>query len=707
MPIFEVESPTGKILEIEGDTMPTESELKTIFSKFETDKAQNSTNSRDSQINTSVNNYNNNESGLSEEQLKIVESEKPNDPLLAGIESFISNLGINIGHKHVENQLKIRNKLKAEGKTDEQIKRAQTVSSLTSTPFEVAKITAAASIPGLVKGGIGLGAISGSEKLLNELAEGESLMDSAQEAIKTGGSVAATDIAVGGSIRAPFKVGSKLLKKPSEVGKKINRANTIINRLKEDIGNIKTKTAKTIIDFDKKIQDLKAKKLINEKSFTAPNSKINDSVLVEKISELDKSIDESTQGLIKPLSEGIGKVKSSLSSEYNRILKGEAGRHPVDVSDEITLIANALNIKSTAPKNKLIKEVAPKLSKLIESNNIKSGLMNIDSKNAILSNDGVLNLELKDAHWIKQALKDYSETLMNKSSNIELGLELKNIARNIDDKIDLVSNKEYKALNKRYREFAQVDEFLNKKIGPVVQLFNNRERTGIEKVSKEIKKAIKSGRKIDDELIKSQSDQIRAVNAKVRLLRENGFNNEAELIEDNVRNISKANIKKFELQKVFSEAKKNLKDQDKQIIDSYRGTINKLNEQIKDLNLKKARAKTKSSEKIEKLDKFTRKIPNIFEDAGIKQHLDYTASTALGDSIASASGSSTVRNVIDIAKLIKMSKVYGFEAAVPVQKLFQSIDSKIANSNLKDPIRFSLMKYVEDINSDQGESSDE
>ena len=621
------------------------------------------------------------------------------------LEGPLSFFGIETGEKLRKRESEIQSQLESKGASKTRIGLTKAILPSVESGINAGMMAIGGPGVNFLKGTAALAGLNAGKALMSGLATEKD--DAVGEALDVAESTALFDVGTAGVMRTGGGIARGLEKTglPAK-GKKLIQSSRIIQNLQKKIGNVGEGLKKSLLEFDEKITSLEGKRL-----FATPPVKervINTSGIGHQIGMLDRDIDNAVTEMIEPFSKGIKNVGRKLGLKYDEILKTETGAIPVNLTDDIQEIGDALNIKPLKGRpqlGKIYKALKPFNKKSSVGNFTPSGLKTIKgAPSTSLTKSIAEGVSLRDAHWIKQALNDYSKNLRTQSSSQELGYKLKEIASNIDIKIDdLAPN--YKALNSQYREFKDIERFLDSSVGRVKSAGDEPIRGGLQTISNEIRKNIKAGRSIDDELVRKQSNAIRITNSKIKLLADNGFIDDANLIKRSVDRIIDANLNKINLNKELIELKKIAKIPTDEFL-QFKKEMEHVKKEISSYRLAKKRSQNEALRRSFELKKRGQKAEKVFDDAGLRSDTLQMEVSTLGDTIAGAAGSIPgVRSIVNVAKLASGYKTWIPKGSYHAKEILEKLDNYA--KKITGPIRGPLAIYINKVKTSIEDESEE
>lgn len=282
----------------------------------------------------------------------------------------------------------------------------------------------------------------------------------------------------------------------------------------------------------------------------------------EKIKSTLDSIENDIQSKTVELSNHLNKVspaiKKQFSSEYTTLLKGDTGQVPVDIGDELKNVNDTLDILSSKRsssqtkitslmgqlsqfvKEKQGKEALASLPGRMSVSDFKALGLNIGPKMEITASPS--GIKLKDAHYIKQALNEWGDSLMKSPSNQQMGVSLKKIGDSIAEKIDAQVGGQYSDISGRYRKYKETEELGQSFLGKTYLKNNSSNPEEIfsergKRVSSEMGKMLKDGQISPEDYYNSTNGIVRSMTEQSSVLRQNGLNKLADDIDRTMTNL--------------------------------------------------------------------------------------------------------------------------------------------------------------------------
>lgn len=288
------------------------------------------------------------------------------------------------------------------------------------------------------------------------------------------------------------------------------------------------------------------------------------------LDSIENDIQSKTVELSKHLNQVVPKIKNQFNTEYNDLLKGDTGKVPVDINDELKSVRDTLDILSSkrSSSQTKISSLMGQLSQFVKSKEGKDVLASLPDRLSAsefkalglgigpkleLVKDTVPGIKLKDAHYIKQALNEWGDSLMNSPSNQQMGVALKQVASEVADKIDSQVGGQYADISKRYRGFKQVEDMSKSFLGKTNVVPGGTFSEKGARVSSEMGKMLKDGQISPEEYIQNTSGVMRSITEQIDVLKQNGLHSLANDIEKTVGNLKQNFISKSGLDNVKNE----------------------------------------------------------------------------------------------------------------------------------------------------------
>ncbi len=551
---------------------------------------------------------------------------------------------------------------------------------------------------GVLKSALKVGGILGAKKLMSSLATDEE--DVLSEAGKEAGYATAIDASMGGAFKGANLLSKAPIIKPGiEKGKKFIRAQKIIKSLEDKMGSLSEKTKNAVVNFNDKINKLEAKK-IDVGSAQKYENMVNNQSLDTAVDAFDNDVDRALTEMINPVSKSIKNVQNSFSPKYKEILETDVGRTPIDITDEIDMVTDALNIKATGGRQKL-----EKLSNILKPFSIRKNIVGGDSISDatkaidIIKTKSPEGLELKDVHWLKQALNDYASPLFNNSSTQGLGNAIVNISRSLDNKIENIAPT-YKTLNTEYRKFRNVSDELDRAFGkPLKRAEGPDVRLNLKRTTKAIENAVKLGKGLDDRLIKDQELSIGALNSTIKMLGDSGFVSDANKIKNSIDSIYGAYMGKQ--QKILvDELKKSsslFKDE------KFKTELLDLSEKIKAIQQERRVLKNKAFKRSLDLTKRGEKAGKIFDDLSLLKDYNLQKIESLGAGIGASSP--MARKFVSSVGFINEAWRLGLIGAAKADDLLKRVDvaASMLHKNIRGPFNIYASKVRDSLKEEEQE----
>ena len=204
--------------------------------------------------------------------------------------------------------------------------------------------------------------------------------------------------------------------------------------------------------------------MVNSVKKNALNSK---DAVVKFVDEIEKSAQQKGVQLFNMINKVEPNVKKFFSKEYGNILESEIGNKPVNIYPTLSNLMGGLETPSTTTGTKNV--LSTFINQLIPNMKDKSGVTALKTIAQSSPEQLAQGIPLKQAHWIKQALTDYGNELINsgRSSNNELGFIYKNSAKEIADSIDsqIGEGNVYTSLNRKYADYMNKKDAITSTFG--------------------------------------------------------------------------------------------------------------------------------------------------------------------------------------------------------------------------------------------------
>jgi len=388
------------------------------------------------------------------------------------------------------------------------------------------------------KGNVASAALFGGVDALEETVKSLSVGEPPKEALQRGavaGSVSAgTELALGGL----FGIAKRAFKSDAVLGagKKLAKSR-LASEATESLGKAKKAFAEKYLNFQKSVSGKTG----------AIRSKLGLGVgdVSEQVTKLDGEINDLTLSVNKQMSESVGKVKKFIGSQYDEILDGADGDIPVNIDVELNEIANALNIKSL---NGSAKKKLSTLVDALKGRNADPKIISTLEGLVAKKPEDAVNIVLRDAHWLKQALSSVGDSLVRDPVSFGLGQAVRNTARGLGKNIDSQVGGKYSVVSGQWRDMKGVEEAVDSSVGRLKTLFGKTTRKGKQRVQNKIGRAAREGTEITDDMLREQDDTIEALFAQADLLERNDFPDAALALRENLTELSTAMIKKENVQ---------------------------------------------------------------------------------------------------------------------------------------------------------------
>ena len=527
-----------------------------------------------------------------------------------------------------------------------------------------------------------IGGITGVKSYLEGLSKGEA---DRQEAASEGLVGSGIDLAVTAATSTIPRILAHPIKKGAKLGRKFIKSKRIIERLEAQIGKLDDKFKRDVVDLDDKINKL------DEVSFgKVEPSKESIEVLsekkplIEQLSNLDKSVDEHLKRISKPVNQGVNKLKGHFRKKYKEVLGKESGNTPINLSDEIDDIADALGIQSTKEKSTL-----EKISNSFDVDDVdgiaSAGIKG--KKGFLFSTDDPTNIALREAHWLKQATDDFGRKLLNgqDASAKALGARASQISQRINDKLGTASS-EYKGLSGAYKDFKQMSDLADSALGKVKAVPGQEAtRFSSRRIANSIRDASKEGRALGDELVGELFKPVAALNAKASVLRDNGFVKDADQILESMNKISNAYDTKFKVTGALSELKTKAKDASG--FQEFQKEINKIKSLKTKYKMEKRALQVKNKKRNIELEKRGESPLSFYDDVSSIQ-LAKEVNLKNATYAFARTTPSSISRVFAIPSLLNEARVLGIYSAAKIEPLMKKFVNLMegANKNTKGAI---------------------
>ena len=389
------------------------------------------------------------------------------------------------------------------------------------------------------------------------------------------------------------------------VNKTKNELDWMTFRAKQKFGEVAKKTSDSIDEFVVKKDNI-------IKSFTKEKSRnikgLEDGVtakagdLEKGISNMDDYILKSKKALQNNLDDAEQVVKAKFNEEYNHILKTDLGDEIVDISESVDRMSVALKVPSTASDtagNKMVKVI-----KQLEPNVDDAGKATLDTMLKAIEESP--DLTVRQAHWFKQSINEVSDSLYRNAGSKDEALALRGVVdglvKSIDEVIEVASpetGKLYGNVSGRYSSFLKKKRLIDSGIGKVEEFGGKQIRTGTKQLFSDIDKAAREGVDITDDLFIAQENKIRNLYRQRDLLRENGFTEIADSVDDQVTSLYKNIYKKKNMEdgyKFLKQESKSNPELKKALSGSKASDVNNIEESIGALQKTKVRLKATRDE---------------------------------------------------------------------------------------------------------------
>lgn len=613
------------------------------------------------------------------------EFEKGYDKFTRAVSTVGRFIGLEQGEPVTAQEYEAENKMREQGMGDAEIKSRNLAKRVKNTGINMLMNKTPFSF---VRGVAAMTGLSALKDSTDAILDGDSAKDVVGEGLTGGGTGGLVEAGMQGAFRGIPVAGKAITGAIAKKGEQLLAKSGRLKDLKSGIEDLGTKTKDAALQLKDKIEGLYSDKLQLDKlksgmkraknEISAPNLEPS----IAEANKISRHIDDYVISTVSKLNSSVGTLKTALGKEYNQILKSEVGSSPVDIENEISQLGEALNIKSSSPKQ-LLSKIYDSLSSVTKTDKrVGDDLKKIGEKSNY--DQGLI---LRDAHWVKQALNDYGSRLIKSPSTQELGINLFGIARSIDDKIDqspLVDGA-YKTLNSKYRSFAQNRDFLDSSLGREFRVDGNIIRKmDTNKIQNLIRKEIESGRDISSQYVQQLSAPVRAIYTQIKLLNDNGFIEAANVIKKNMDEVTdltarKLNIKKQQqaLKAEYVRSKKEFSPEEKQIF----ADAEFLESEIKDLKLSKSRMETAAASEKNKLTREHNVLADELGETKLMEDMQAIEDMTLANSFGQMAGkySNAIGFALKLRGLSKVLKKKGAIGAKHFYEINERIDKFIIN----------------------------
>lgn len=541
---------------------------------------------------------------------------------------------------------------------------------------------------GIIKGAVTVAGLVGAKSVLDGYLKGDDAQEISRDAVKESAIAGGIDVAggaiLGRGINVVRKGASKIpgVGSLADKGRKVLRSNEIIKNIKSKIGDLNKSTEKAVRELDGKILDLEEGKEIVKKPIVSYSETAAKDSIIMATSELDKNINTSLKRISADLNNTTSKIVKGFNTKYDEVLKGDTGNIPVDINTQIDDIANALNIKSTKPKEKI-----RNIYNALTGDLSKKGARDIGSLDF-----GTGEIPFKDVHWLKQALNDYARTMENASSTQGMAGVIKGIAKNLDTRLDKISPK-YGAINNEYRKFKNMSDIFQSAFGKEFKTsVDEPVRITADKIKSSVRKVVDDGLPLTDDLVKNQMKPILAIREKQAILRNNGFSKEADRIGEQLDNIYNTFTSKKNITTSLEKLNKEKMLGDKVEATRYTTEINKISDEIGKIKQAKKRIQLEQRYRKSVLIKRTEPAVETLKQAGINKEDEIKALSSLGSDILR--GFPTARKTLPILTLITEAKQIGLVSAAKFNNLLNTLQKSTEklSKRTRKPINFLIQQ---------------
>ena len=401
--------------------------------------------------------------------------------------------------------------------------------------------TAPVGLVSLVTNAAMFGGIDALEETIKGVAYGEDVRDAAISGAKRGATTAALDLAFVGTT----KVAGKVIKTATKSGKKLIKKRAS-EKLISDLSVAKDRV---------KIKSSGVSSKINNRTKEIRNSLQGSIKSADgQIDDLQKNIDEVSAVLQKESTSGVSSVKKQISKEYTDFFKDEASNVFVNIDNELSSIAESLNLKELTGtgKNKLIKilnALKPELVDPKKQSEVSSIIKKISDGNYAIGSTRQSGILLEDAHWLKQVLYEVGGSMKKKPTSQNLGYYISGVAKSLGKNMDNQVGGKYSSLSKAWSDMKGVEDFIESSVGKTRTVLGETKRKGANKISAKLSSALKQGDDFTEDALKEMDDTIASLYHQADLFEKYGQENVASSIRSNIDAMSSAIVKKGNISK--------------------------------------------------------------------------------------------------------------------------------------------------------------